>query len=327
MSLNIELLESSFSIVKEHATEFTETFYTNLFTDYPEVKPLFTNSHMEEQGKKLFSSLVLTINSLRKPDFLAETLRGLGTRHIKYGVLPQHYPMVGNSLLKSLESSLEHAWTNDVKQAWLEAYTAVTQLMLEGSDPLFMGSLADLPMDLPIPLDDGACDHLIEVSLPSVALHSTQGRQIDLSVIPGYVVLYCYPMTGQPGVPLPNGWEQIPGARGCTPQSCAFRDLHQELSEIGAQVFGLSTQSTKYQVEAANRLHLPFELLSDLDLNFAKALKLPMFKIDEKQLIKRITLIANGGKIVKVFYPVFPPDKNANEVIQWLKNSAVQSGT
>jgi peroxiredoxin len=199
--------------------------------------------------------------------------------------------------------------------------------MLEGSDPLVMGSLADLPMDLPIPLDDGACDHLIEVSLPSVALHSTQGRQIDLSVIPGYVVLYCYPMTGQPGVPLPNGWEQIPGARGCTPQSCAFRDLHQELSEIGAQVFGLSTQSTEYQVEAANRLHLPFELLSDLDLNFAKALKLPMFEIDEKQLIKRITLIANGGKIVKVFYPVFPPDKNANEVIQWLKNSAVRSGT
>jgi hemoglobin-like flavoprotein len=134
MSLNIELLESSFSIVKEHATEFTETFYTNLFTDYPEVKPLFINSHMEEQGKKLFSSLVMTIDSLRKPELLAATLRGLGTRHIKYGVLPQHYPMVGNSLLKSLESSLEHAWTDDVKQAWIWAYTAVTQLMLEGAD-------------------------------------------------------------------------------------------------------------------------------------------------------------------------------------------------
>jgi hemoglobin-like flavoprotein len=134
MTLNIKLLERSFSIVKENATDFTETFYTNLFTDYPEVKPLFINSHMEEQGKKLFSSLVLTIDSLRKPEFLAETLKGLGTRHIKYGVLPQHYPMVGNSLLKSLESSLEHAWTNDVKQAWVEAYTAVTQLMLEGVD-------------------------------------------------------------------------------------------------------------------------------------------------------------------------------------------------
>jgi peroxiredoxin/FMN phosphatase YigB (HAD superfamily) len=179
--------------------------------------------------------------------------------------------------------------------------------------------LTDLPQDLPIPVDDGACDRLQGESLPSIALSSTQGEYVDLSVIAGLVVIYCYPMTGQPGVPLPNGWEQIPGARGCTPQSCAFRDLHQELSEIGAQVFGLSTQSTEYQVEASNRLHLPFELLSDRDLGFAKALKLPMFEIDGKQLIKRITLIANAGKIVKVFYPVFPPDENANEVIHWLK--------
>ena len=134
MTLNIELLERSFSLVKEHATDFTEIFYTNLFTDYPETKPLFSNAHMEEQGKKLFSSLVLTIDSLRKPEVLAKTLRGLGTKHIKYGVLPQHYPMVGNSLLKSLESSLEYAWTDDVKQAWVEAYTAVTDLMLEGAD-------------------------------------------------------------------------------------------------------------------------------------------------------------------------------------------------
>jgi peroxiredoxin/hemoglobin-like flavoprotein len=323
MTLNIELLERSFSIVKKHATVFTETFYTNLFTDYPEVKPLFTNSHMEEQGKKLFSSLVLTIDSLRKPELLAETLRGLGTKHIKYRVLPQHYPMVGNSLLKSLESSLEQAWTNDVKQSWVEAYTAITQLMLEGVDSQLMVSLTELPRDLPMPLDDGVCNHLIEASLPSVALPSTQGRQIDLSVIPGYIVLYCYPMTGQPGVPLPNGWEQIPGARGCTPQSCAFRDVHQELRAIGAQVFGLSTQSTEYQVEAVNRLHLPFELLSDRDLSFAKALKLPIFEIEEQQFIKRVTLIANAGKIVKFFYPVFPPDKNANEVINWLKNSAI----
>jgi peroxiredoxin len=186
-----------------------------------------------------------------------------------------------------------------------------------------MDSFAELPRNLPIPLDDGACNHLIEASLPSMALHSTQGRQIDLSVIPGYIVLYCYPMTGQPGVPLPNGWEQIPGARGCTPQSCTFRDRHRELSEIGAQVFGLSTQSTEYQLEVVNRLHLPFELLSDRDLDFTKALKLPMFEIDKKQLIKRVTLIANAGKIVKVFYPVFPPDENANEVIDWLKNSTI----
>jgi peroxiredoxin len=200
-------------------------------------------------------------------------------------------------------------------------------IVLERVNSHVMKSFAELPEGLPIPVDDGACDRLIEASLPSVTLHSTQGRWIDLSVIPGYVVLYCYPMTGKPGVPLPNGWEQIPGARGCTPQSCAFRDRHQELREIGAQVFGLSTQSTEYQLEAANRLHLPFELLSDRDLSFAKALKLPMFEIDEKQLIKRITLIANAGKIVKVFYPVFPPDENADEVLNWLKNSAVRSGT
>jgi peroxiredoxin len=186
-----------------------------------------------------------------------------------------------------------------------------------------MEKLTDLPQDLPIPVDDGACDRLQGEPLPSIALSSTQGGYVDLSVIAGLVVIYCYPMTGQPGVPLPNGWEQIPGARGCTPQSCAFRDLHQELRAIGAQVFGLSTQSTEYQAEVANRLHLPFELLSDRDLSFAKALKLPMFEIDEKQLIKRVTLIANAGKIVKVFYPVFPPDENANEVINWLKNSAV----
>ena len=131
-------------------------------------------------------------------------------------------------------------------------------------------------------------------------------------------------MTGQPNTLLPNGWEQIPGARGCTPQSCAFRDHHQELSKLGVQVFGISTQSTESQINAAKRLHLPFELLSDHDLSFAKALKLPMFEIDEKQLIKRVTLIMNVGKIIKVFYPVFPPDRNANEVTRWLKNSPAQ---
>jgi hemoglobin-like flavoprotein len=134
MTLNIELLERSFSLVKERSAEFTETFYSNLFSDYPEVKPLFANANMQEQGKKLFSSLVLTIDNLRQPELLAETLRGLGTKHIKYGVLPQHYPMVGNSLLKSLESFLEQAWTDEVKLAWIEAYTAIAQLMLEGTD-------------------------------------------------------------------------------------------------------------------------------------------------------------------------------------------------
>jgi peroxiredoxin len=184
-----------------------------------------------------------------------------------------------------------------------------------------MERLTELPEDLPIPIDDGAGDRLLEEFLPPIALPATQGKQIDLSVIPGDVVLYCYPMTGRPGIPLPTGWDEIPGARGCTLQSCAFRDLHQELSELGAQVFGLSTQNTEYQREAVDRLHLPYQLLSDADLCFAKALNLPIFEVDRQQLIKRITLIVTAGKIVKVFYPVFPPYKNADEVISWLKTA------
>jgi peroxiredoxin len=186
-----------------------------------------------------------------------------------------------------------------------------------------MKKLTELPKDLPIPVADGAGDRLLGESLPSIALASTQGGYVDLAAISGRVVIYCYPMTGQPGVPLPDGWDAIPGARGCTPQSCAFRDHYRELKELGAQVFGLSTQSTEYQLEAKMRLHLPFELLSDCDLKFANALNLPMFEIENKHLIKRITLIAENRKIVKVFYPVFPPDKNADEVIDWLKEHSI----
>jgi peroxiredoxin len=187
-----------------------------------------------------------------------------------------------------------------------------------------MEKLTELPRDLPIPTDDGACNHLLGKSLPSIALASTQGQPVDLSSIGGHVVIYCYPMTGQPGVPLSNGWNEIPGARGCTPQSCAFRDHHQELNDLGAQVFGLSTQSPEYQREAKEQLHLPFELLSDYNLSFATALKLPMFEIEGKRLIKRVTMIAENGKIiVKVFYPVFPPNRNASAVIDWLKENAV----
>lgn len=179
----------------------------------------------------------------------------------------------------------------------------------------------ELPKDLPIPLNDGACNHLLGQFLPSINLYSTHGRYVDISAILGRVVIYCYPMTGQPGIRLPDGWNEIPGARGCTPQSCSFRDHYQELSEWKTQVFGLSTQTTEYQMEAAERLHLPFELLSDCDLKFANALKLPMFEVQERQLIKRVTLIAEVGKIVKVFYPVFPPDRNIDEVIDWLRNN------
>ena len=179
--------------------------------------------------------------------------------------------------------------------------------------------LLKLPENLPVPIDDGACRHLTGLSLPSIALPSTMGRQVDLSKQVGRVVVYCYPRTGQPGVDVPAGWDEIPGARGCTPQACAFRDHYGELRGLGTQVFGLSTQDTDYQREAVGRLHLPFELLSDAAFEFAQRLQLPTFEFDGLTLIKRLTLILRDGQIEKVFYPVFPPDKNAAEVIDWLR--------
>ncbi|MEM7590583.1 MAG: peroxiredoxin [Cyanobacteria bacterium P01_A01_bin.83] len=176
-----------------------------------------------------------------------------------------------------------------------------------------------LPSNLPVPLDDGLCDHLVGKNLPDVVLNSTTSKQINISDIKSQAVFYFYPMTGQPGVKLPDGWDAIPGARGCTPQSCSFRDHYQELQMLATQVYGVSTQETSIQLEAVQRLHLPYELLSDVDLKLTKALKLPTFEADHKQLIKRMTLIALAGKIVKVFYPVFPPDKNAQNVVMWLK--------
>ena len=180
-------------------------------------------------------------------------------------------------------------------------------------------NVMELPKDLPVPQDDGACDHLTGMKLPALALASTRGRRVDLSTLAGTTVVYIYPRTGRPDQEVPTGWNAIPGARGCTPQSCAFRDHYQELRRLGvAELFGLSTQDTAYQQEAVDRLHLPFELLSDAKLKFTRALRLPMFEVDGMKLIKRITLIARDGKIVKVFYPVFPPDSNAGAVIKWL---------
>jgi len=180
-------------------------------------------------------------------------------------------------------------------------------------------NVMELPKDLPIPQDDGACNHLTGMKLPALALASTRGRSVDLSTLAGTSVVYIYPRTGRPDQELPTGWNAIPGARGCTPQSCAFRDHYQELKALGVtELFGLSTQGTAYQQEAAERLHLPFELLSDEKLEFAQTLRLPMFEVDGMKLIKRITLIARDGAIAKVFYPVFPPDRNAFEVIEWL---------
>ena len=180
-------------------------------------------------------------------------------------------------------------------------------------------NVMELPKDLPVPQDDGACNHLSGMKLPALALASTRGRRVDLSTLTGTTVIYIYPRTGRPDQEVPAGWNAIPGARGCTPQSCAFRDHHQELKKLGvSELFGLSTQDTAYQQEAARRLHLPFELLSDEKLEFAQALKLPTFEVDGMRLIKRITLIVRDSRIVKVFYPVFPPDRNAGEVIEWL---------
>ena len=187
----------------------------------------------------------------------------------------------------------------------------------------------ELPKDLPVPQDDGACRHLDGMRLPQIALRATAGRSVDISWLPGTTIVYCYPRTGRPDQELPTGWNAIPGARGCTPQSCAFRDHFEELKRAGAaQVFGLSTQDTAYQREAAERLHLPFELLSDETLAFARALELPTFEVDGMKLIKRLTLVVRDHQIApsrrgepaieKVFYPVFPPDKNAGDVLDWL---------
>ncbi|MFI4922325.1 MAG: peroxiredoxin [Burkholderiales bacterium] len=182
-------------------------------------------------------------------------------------------------------------------------------------------NIYQLPENLPLPVDDGACNHLMGLRLPSTALPATSGGKVELANLAGTTVLYCYPRTGRPDQELPPGWNDIPGARGCTPQSCAFRDHHLELQRLSARVFGLSTQSTEYQQEAAQRLHLPFALLSDGELQFVRALRLPTFEVGEMTLIKRLTLILRDGRIAKVFYPVFPPDQNALQVINWLSHN------
>jgi peroxiredoxin len=176
-----------------------------------------------------------------------------------------------------------------------------------------------LPTDLPVPVDDGAAAHLPGMALPDVALAATDGSDVSLARLAGRWVIYVYPMTGRPGVALPDGWDGIPGARGCTPQSCAFRDHHAELRGLGTGVFGLSTQKTEYQREARDRLHLPFELLSDSALELKRALRLPTFAVAGLELYRRLTLIVEDGCIVKVFYPVFPPDRNAEDVLEWLR--------
>lgn len=175
---------------------------------------------------------------------------------------------------------------------------------------------------IPAPENDGAAAHLEGLRCPSITLPATDGRAVDLSALDGRVVVYAYPMTGRPGIALPEGWDMIPGARGCTPQSCAFRDHFAELSALGVDhLFGLSTQTTEYQREAAERLHLPFALLSDACLELAHALRLPVFEVEGKTLLKRMTLVIADHRIVKTFYPVFPPDRAASDVVAWLADA------
>ena len=178
---------------------------------------------------------------------------------------------------------------------------------------------------IPTPADDGKADHLVGTSLPDVTLAATQGPAVTLSDLSGLTVIYVYPMTGRPDRDLPEGWNDIPGARGCTPQSCSFRDHDAELRALGVKnLFGVSTQDSAYQSEAAERLHLPFALLSDADQTLGTALDLPGMEVDGQYLHKRLTMIAKDGVIEKVFYPVFPPDQDAQNVIEWLRSNAEQ---
>jgi peroxiredoxin len=179
-----------------------------------------------------------------------------------------------------------------------------------------------LPEDLPVPQDDGAARHLAGMALPDIALPATDGAEVNLSKLKGRTVVYVYPRTGRPGQALPTGWDAIPGARGCTPQSCGFRDHFADLKSLGvAALYGLSTQDTAYQREVAERLHLPFAILSDENLRLTRAMRLPTFEVDGMTLIRRMAWVIDDGVMTKAFYPVFPPDQSAEEVVNWLRQT------
>jgi peroxiredoxin len=176
-----------------------------------------------------------------------------------------------------------------------------------------------IPEDLPVPEDDGAADHLLNAAVPPIALKATTGETVRLDEPGRRTVLFCYPRTGRPDEELPPGWNVIPGARGCTPEACGFRDAYQQFADLGVRVLALSTQDPDYQSEMAERLHLPFPVLSDERLELTQELGLPAFETSGWTLLKRLTLVIDGGRIEHVFYPVFPPDSHAAEVLDWLR--------
>ena len=193
-----------------------------------------------------------------------------------------------------------------------------------------MNSIVDAPdwSTIPAPVDDGASRHLTGATVPSIPLTATNGETVDLSGLKGRTVVYAYPRTGRPGVENPDGWDMIPGARGCTPQTCSFRDHFKELKALGVDhLFGLSTQDPEYQREAAERLHLPFAILSDDRLALTRAMRLPTFETSGMVLLKRFTLVIDDARVSHVFYPVFPPDRSAADVIEWLSSSGGERST
>jgi peroxiredoxin len=183
---------------------------------------------------------------------------------------------------------------------------------------------SELPENLPVPRDDGAADHLPGLAAPDVTLSSTSGKHVALSALgPGRTVIYVYPLTGRPQFDLPEGWDNIPGARGCTTEACDFRDHHQDLIDTGvSRVFGLSSQGTSYQRELTERLRLPFEILSDTELRLVDALALPTFEAAGQMLFQRLTLVIHDDLIEHAFYPIFPPNHHAQEVLAWLRTDA-----
>lgn len=183
-----------------------------------------------------------------------------------------------------------------------------------------MKDLYTLPKNLPIPTDDGACDHLVGSRIPAISLLATSGEVINLDTLSGAVVIYFYPMIGRPESRPLDGWNEIPGARGCTPQSCAFRDNYVELMHFADNIFGASSQSLEEQKEAKARLDLPYELINDSDYILTEAMRLPTFNYKNSRLIKRLTVISINSIIQKVFYPVFPPNQNAEDVLNWFSN-------